>query len=409
VTDFIIEHQCPQCGAPAQLQESDRIVRCRFCRTNSYLMPTAYFRYCLPHRAPAGVQLIYLPYWRLKGMLFSCLPGQMHHRVVDVSLQALETADLPPSLGLRSQTQKLRFVAPDSQALFLKPQLTAAHIKTTLTEQINTLLPQPILHQAFVGETMSLIYSPFYVGAKVMDGVLNAPVKTARAAVIADLARQPQAAPWPLTFIPTLCPNCGWDLEGRSDAMALNCAHCQSVWYPRQGKLHKITTAHAPGGDDRSLQLPFWRITAEVEGVSLKSYVDLIKLANLPKVPQPGWEDRQFHFWAPAFKIRPQAYITVSTHLTLSQPGDTLAPGPPQGRLQTINLPVSEAAESLKLSLSGFMRPRERMLAKLPALKIKPLSALLVYLPFAEDHHELIHRGLNLAINKAMLGHARNL
>lgn len=409
MTDFIIEHQCPQCGAPAQLQESDRIVRCRFCRTNSYLIPTGYFRYCLPHKAPAGAQLIYVPYWRLKGMLFSCLPRQMHQRVVDVSQKALEAEDLPVSLGLRSQTQKLRFATADPQTVFLQPRLSIAQMKKVLTDQINTLLPHPILHQEFVGETISLIYAPFYLTSKVMDAVLNTPVETGRVEFMADRAREAPPLQWPLTFIPTLCPNCGWDLEGQNDALALNCTHCQGVWYPKQGRLQRVNAAHVAGPNENAIYLPFWRIRADVEAVPLRSYADLIKLANLPKVAQPGWEQREFHFWAPAFKIRPQNYLSVSTSLTLAQPEAHLLPGPPQGRLQTVNLPVSEAAESLKLNLSGFMRPRERMLEKLPQLRINPVSALLIYLPFQEDHHELIHPGLNLAINKAMLSHAKNL
>lgn len=141
MSDFIIEHQCPQCGAPAHLQESDRIYRCSFCRSGSYLMPAVHFHYCLPHRAPADVQRINVPYWRFKGMLFSCLPQQMHQRLVDVSHLAVKAPGLPQSLGLRSQTQKLSFAVADEQALFLKPQIPAAQIKTIFMAQITPCCP----------------------------------------------------------------------------------------------------------------------------------------------------------------------------------------------------------------------------------------------------------------------------
>jgi hypothetical protein len=35
--------------------------------------------------------------------------------------------------------------------------------------------------------------------------------------------------------------------------------------------------------------------------------------------------------------------------------------------------------------------------------------SLLVYLPFQEGPHELIHAGMNLAISKNLLSHAKNL
>ena len=59
MTSFIIEHQCPQCGAPAELEETDRLFQCGYCRVKSYLTIPDYFRYTLPHHAPAGKELIY--------------------------------------------------------------------------------------------------------------------------------------------------------------------------------------------------------------------------------------------------------------------------------------------------------------------------------------------------------------
>ncbi len=53
-----IDYQCPQCGAPAELAETDRLFTCVFCRVKSYLLESGYFRYRLPHKAPAGQELI---------------------------------------------------------------------------------------------------------------------------------------------------------------------------------------------------------------------------------------------------------------------------------------------------------------------------------------------------------------
>ena len=72
---LVIEHQCPQCGAPATLEETERLFTCPFCRVKSYLVTRDYFRYMLPHAAPAGKSLVFLPYWRFKGSFFVSLPG----------------------------------------------------------------------------------------------------------------------------------------------------------------------------------------------------------------------------------------------------------------------------------------------------------------------------------------------
>jgi hypothetical protein len=45
----------------------------------------------------------------------------------------------------------------------------------------------------------------------------------------------------------------------------------------------------------------------------------------------------------------------------------------------------------------------------LPSIEIKPLSALLVYLPFEETAHEWVHADLRLAVGKRQLTHAKNL
>ena len=84
-------------------------------------------------------------------------------------------------------------------------------------------------------------------------------------------------------------------------------------------------------GDD-ILFLPFWRIQADVTSVRLKTYADLIKLANLPKVARPGWDKIPFYFWNPAFKVRPQSYLTIAANVTLNQPAEKAVAGHPRWR-----------------------------------------------------------------------------
>jgi len=408
LTTFIIEHQCPQCGAPAELAETDRLFRCGFCRVASYLTVPDYFRYVLPHKAPPGKELFYFPYWRFKGMHVACLAARIESRVVDVSHQALPSRHFPVSVGFRSQTQKLRFAAAEAGGRFLRVDTTLADFLTILNQRLTEELRQPVLHQVHIGEAVSLLYFPFYVDAGVHDALLNAPLP-ARAESVAPLLAEAEQPSWPMRFAAALCPHCGQDLAGERDAVVLTCANCRRVWGAEHDRMAPVDCGYLAAKDPDPVFMPFWRMQAQVSPLALHSYADLIRTANLPKVVQPGWERQPFYFYSPAFKVRPQNLLTAASIATLNQPNDPLNPGPPAGRLQSVNLPLSEAAETIKPVIAGFMRPRERMVKMLPEIRVRAPKATLVYLPFTESHHELVHSGLRLAINKNALGHAKNL
>ena len=304
--NLLIEHQCPQCGAPAVLEETDRLFFCEFCRVKSYLMPRGVLRYVLPHKAPEDKELIYVPYWRFKGMMFSTLNKGIDHRFLDVSLQAVSSDLFPISLGLRSQSLKLKFTGSETPGRFLQASVPSSAMFKTMDTRFSANLPKPIFHQAHIGETLSLIYSPFYIGDQMMDAVLNRPVSGLLPDDFAIESFKGGPPKWPTEFIPTLCPDCGWDLHGQRDSLALLCYNCNSVWNPSKNGLKSIKFAHIPAsnGDkpEGIVYLPFWRIKVEFNGILLESYSDLIKVANLPKAPRPEYDDREFRFWTPAFQ-----------------------------------------------------------------------------------------------------------
>ncbi len=409
MTAFIIEHQCPQCGAPAELEETDRLIRCDFCRVGSYLTVPKFFRYTIPHKAPAGTDIIYYPYWRFKGMLFSRLNGKIEKRFLDVSQQALPSQHFPINIGFRGQTQKLRFAAVEEEATFIKPQIPFDKVLEDWTRQYSSRFRNTILHQDYIGETCSLIYAPYYLKQQVMDGVLNQPASPLKVDQIEDGLLKTDKPNWPIKFLATLCPHCGWDLEGDRDSLTLNCDNCKKVWWSKKGKLSELKTAHMPRSGSEWIYLPFWRIQADISDIMLNSYADLINVANMPKVVQTGWEQKPFYFWNPAFKVRPQSYLTIATNVTLNQPVDALHPGQPKGELHAVNLPLSEALESLKLNLANFMKPKEKQWKVLPRIDIRARRFLLIYIPFKDTHHELVQPDLNLALSKNMLAHAKNL
>ena len=409
IINFLIEHQCPQCGAPAILEETDRLFTCQYCRVNSYLMPDDFFRYLLPHPPDENKNIVYFPYWRFKGMLFFCGPSGIQNRFVDVSHQAIEAPIFPISVGVRSQAMKLRFATADTEGSFLKPRQPFDKILSTFQERFGKSLPKPILHQSNIGETLSLIYSPFYLTDKLHDAILDKPVS---AKLSEDFDIDDFSADRPrrhIHFVSTLCPNCGWNLEGERDALVLGCKNCNSTWYPVGKKLKQLKFAQFQGKGDSTIYLPFWRIKADVSGINLDSYADLIAIANLPRVVQSGWNDIPFRFWIPAFKVRPKLFLHLATHTTLSQPREKLISELPDARTYPTTLPIEEAVESLKVTLADFMKPRRTLMERLSDIRIDAKSFTLVFMPFNEGHHEFIQPDFQLTINKNVLALSKNL
>lgn len=397
---LLIEHQCPQCGAPAVLEETDRLFHCEFCRVKSYLLQSGYFRYMLPHKAPEDARLIYAPYWRMRGMLFGCLEKEIRHRVVDHSQQAVTAPFLPHSLGLRSQAMRLKFAGGDEEARFLAPVTTKKEASHQFEKQFGGSLPPPVYEQAFIGETLSMIYAPFYVSDGLVDAVLNRTV-LAEPPDFSEFGTIPPK--WPVVFAPTLCPNCGWDMDADRDALALPCQRCGSLWRAGEDRLAKMKSAFLPAEEPDAVYLPFWRIRADISGLLMDSYADFVRLANLPKAMQPGWDAQPFYFWVPGFKLSPKLFLRAGCTFTLVQPEDALEEGLPEGRLYPVKLPVTEAVECLKLILADLLKPKNTFLPRLPRMDVTPQQGLLVFVPFRDGPHDLTHARYPVGINKNML------
>ncbi len=342
-------------------------------------------------------------------MLFSCVENGIKHKVVDISHQAVKSSYFPVSVGLRSQALKLNFVTPESRGYFLEPAQSFKNVMNIFKHRFSASLPNPVFYQSHIGETLSLIYSPFYAEDKIYDAILNKPVTPVLPDDFDATLLQGGRPDGRINFIPTLCPDCGWDLEGRRDALVLNCKNCNSVWRPSAKGFKKLNFAILPAKEENIIYLPFWRIKADVTGIMLNSYADLVRIANIPKVVQKKWEGVKFRFWAMAFKVRPQVFLRLARNITLVQPQEKLVRKLPDARLYPVTLPIEEAIESLTVNLAGFIKPQKKLFPILRDITIIPKSYLLVYIPFVEQYHELIHSEFHLAINKNQLELASNL
>ncbi len=289
-SNFLINYQCPQCGAPAVLDETDRLFLCQYCRVKSYLITKDYFRYTLPSKAPENIKVLYFPYWRFKGMLFSCVSDGVREKYLDVSHQAINSPLFPLTVGWRSQALKLKFVTPDTEGRFLEPGQPFENVMDIFEGRFKGSVPKPVFHQAHIGESLSLIYSPFYANSRIYDAILNEPVSSSLPDDFNELDFSGGVPDWQIEFLPTLCPDCGWDMDGRRDSMVLICKNCDSLWQPDEKQFKKIKFAHIQEKEKNTIYLPFWRIRADVSEIELKSYADLVKIANLPKFVKQNYD-----------------------------------------------------------------------------------------------------------------------
>ncbi|HUL31275.1 MAG TPA: hypothetical protein VLZ03_12555, partial [Thermodesulfobacteriota bacterium] len=117
-----IELQCPQCGAPISLVETDRLLTCSYCHVRLYLWTPNQFCYCLPALKASSENLIFVPYWRFKGVAYSVIPFDVQHRILDATLLAYSHRKLPTTLGIKPQTLKMRFASREIHGTFIKPQ-----------------------------------------------------------------------------------------------------------------------------------------------------------------------------------------------------------------------------------------------------------------------------------------------
>lgn len=407
---FKVEHQCPQCGAPVTLGEETLFFVCEFCRVRSCIAQKGFSRYLfsLSSPSPKGCEVFYLPYWRFKGVQYACSFSGVDSRFLDLSALALDRADrrIPFSLGFRSQALPLKLVSTDTPGKFLRP----LSFKTSCLDPGSKAVPkdqEPVFKET-IGETFSLIYSPFYLHEnRLFDGILNQPLHADFTGNF-DLADANLCRPEQETiFIPGLCPDCGCDLEGHSNSLVMVCKNCHTLWQARDNRLAKIRYQCARPLNRDDILIPFWKIKARISPLALASYADLVTMGNLSPTLKP--KDQDLYFWAPAFKIQPKIFLRTCTWLTLAQPAPPLEKKIWKNRFLPITLAASEGVQSIRVTLASLVRPAHDLLPILAESRVTAESITLIFLPFESRHHEAFHSGLNLAIPKNVLALAGNL
>jgi DNA-directed RNA polymerase subunit RPC12/RpoP len=400
-----IEHQCPQCGAPVVLEETDHILTCPYCRARLFIAARDYAALYLPPAPGITQELLYLPYWRFKGMSFSCRGTEVHTKIVDMSRLAVPAAGVPLTLGVRPQALKLKFVAPDTAGTFIKPAFSLQDSAASIEGQLPASAKAPRLHQACIGETASVIYAPLFIdGGRLYDGILKKTVaQLPPDDGLAELAPCDEREKLRLSFLPCLCPDCGWSLEGEKESLVLLCKNCTSAWSATGDGLGSVSCAQVCGASPDDIMLPFWKITAQVQGLQLASYADLLRLNNAPEVITPQKEQQELAFWVPAFKIAPELFLLTAQRMTFFQDQGPLEERLGAAVFHPVTLPPREAMESVTPLLAQCAMPRRDFFPKLPQISVQLRAATLVYVPFTPSGSELTHTRMPLSINRNAL------
>jgi predicted RNA-binding Zn-ribbon protein involved in translation (DUF1610 family) len=406
---FTFEQDCSQCGAIIELDETDHLVRCPYCNVKSFLFTPNYFRFVLPHNA-RDREIIYAPYLRFKGNVYYCMGSRIGHRVVDITHAGLPLEGIPVSLGLRPQAMKMKLVTPDTNGSFLRFSLKPSNILTRAGKLAAAAASGELFHRAYIGETMSIIYLPLYLDRnRVFDAILNKPILKVPASedfTGKSINRNPR---WHVTFLPTLCPQCGWNLDGEKDSVVLICTNCETAWEAADGRFVRVNFQGIPGDDENTVYLAFWKICVSAQGLELDSFADFIRLTNQPRLVRPEMDYQEMSFWAPAFKIRPGVFLSLSRRFTISQHKFQTDDLMPKKNRYPVTLPQREAVQSMKITLASSSINKKDVLPQLPRLRFNMKRSSLVYLPFTIKGHEMIQQQMDVSINKNALEFGRRL
>jgi hypothetical protein len=368
-----------------------------------------HFRYRIPAPEKPGRNLLHLPYWRMKGLSFSVMKNEVRYRFIDTSALAMDIAGLPRSLGVRPQTRKLKFASPGMPGRYLEACLPSQVVIPTNED------PDPgekTFHRTFIGETVSLVYAPAYLeNGTLFDALLERPLGKHEAALSAwrdesaAAAAEVRSPNWQVRFIPTLCPNCGWDLQGEKDALVLTCNKCDSAWSCDGTALTDVPFVVLTAVEREVVYLPFWRMKPRADGIALNSYADLIRLANLPKVMNPDFESVPVYFWSPAFKVNPLLFLRWSRQMTVYQPQGKTTKTFAGAPCYPVTLACRKAVENMKITLAELVIEKRRIYPLLTGIRLAAEETLLVYHPFLVGSRELVHETMKVTLDRAALNY----
>jgi hypothetical protein len=305
---------------------------------------------------------------------------------------------------------KMKFVTPDVHGSFLTCSLKPSDVLTIVDKHPSIFSPGKLFHQVYIGEAFSLIYLPLFIqGNRVYDAVINKPIATLPDGEDTFSPDGDGNPSWHITFIATLCPQCGWNLDGERDSVVLTCSNCDTAWEASDDTFTQVACGVVPGEGVDTNYLPFWKITAQDEAMGINTYADLIRITKRPIVIQTDWYNRELAFWIPAFKIRPKVFLRLVRQMTIFQKNFTTEERIPTKNRYPVTLSRDEAAQSLKITLASTVMTKRKFFPLLPQVNLTIKKSHLIYLPFKVMGHDIIQEQFKISVNKNTLKYGRYL
>ena len=400
-----VEHQCPQCGGPVVLDETDRFLSCGFCRVRLYILSKEFLRYYFPPTKKAVEESLFVPYWRFRGMLFSVRPFEVKQKMLDTSFLSTDYKFLPASMGLRTQALKMKYASDNIKSDFIRPGFSLQGAISRVEKMTHFIDGHShtgkVYHRAFIGDTVSMIYAPIYIdNHSIYDGILNRTITGLTAVRTEKLADIESTKNWKINFAPALCPDCGWDFSGERDSVVLFCRNCNTSWHAERGSFKKVDFGVMTCSERNDIYLPFWKMDADIEGVEINSYADLARMANLPRAIKAEWHEKKLFFWSPAFKVYPKIFARLARQVTVVQPEAGLKGSLPRSELFPVTLDIKEAFESVKITLANAVAAKRNIYPLLPDVNIVAKKATLIYLPFNMRGNDYVHPEYHVSIQR---------
>ena len=111
----------------------------------------------------------------------------------------------------------------------------------------------------------------------------------------------------------------------------------------------------------------------------------------------------------PAFKIKPKIFLRLGSQLTLGQKIFSGQEDYPELPLHRIDLPQSEAIQSLKLMFVSAAVNKKELLPKLPEILFNNIESKLLLLPFSNSGYGFYQEQAKISLNKQDLRFGRFL
>ena len=109
---WLIDFQCPRCAGAVSLEETERIFTCAYCRVKLCLGSRGPLECYIPAPPDSGENVLYVPYWRLKGMAFTCTAGSIKAGAVDYQSHRPHGENPPVVPGNPDSAVKASFPRP---------------------------------------------------------------------------------------------------------------------------------------------------------------------------------------------------------------------------------------------------------------------------------------------------------